>query len=110
MQLLDDLWNNKNFKIVDDCFSDDSVSKGTLGESAGKKEFKTQIVLPLFNAFPDLKYQQRLFCSIVLDMYLTKFFKRVVGWLTDGHFLQRTLVQTIWESKIPERRLQIFLI
>jgi len=56
VQLLDDLWNNKNFKVVDDTFSDDCVSRGPFGETVGRNEFKNKVALPLFNAFPDLKY------------------------------------------------------
>jgi hypothetical protein len=55
VQQLDDLWNNKNFKVIDDTFSEDCVCNGSFGQSVGKKEFKNKIVLPLFNAFPDIK-------------------------------------------------------
>lgn len=56
LRALDDLWNNRNFKVVDDSFSEDCVTKGTFGESAGKNEFKNLVLLPLFNAIPDLAY------------------------------------------------------
>jgi len=56
VKFLDDLWNNKNFKVVDDSFAEDCVSKGPWGNTVGRNEFKTKVILPLFNAFPDLKY------------------------------------------------------
>jgi len=56
VKFLDDLWNNRNFKIIDDVFDDQCISRGPFGETIGKKEFKNNAVLPLFNAFPDLRY------------------------------------------------------
>jgi len=56
VQFLDDLWNNRNYKVVDDLFSDDCVSKGGWGETVGKAAFKSSVLAPLFAAFPDLKY------------------------------------------------------
>eukprot|EP01105_Mastigella_eilhardi_P024499 TRINITY_DN639_c0_g1_i9.p1 TRINITY_DN639_c0_g1~~TRINITY_DN639_c0_g1_i9.p1 ORF type:complete len:153 (-),score=56.78 TRINITY_DN639_c0_g1_i9:472-930(-) len=54
--MLNDLWNNRNFKVVDDCLSEDCVNRGPLGTTQGIKEFKSMFVLPLLDAFPDLKY------------------------------------------------------
>ncbi|KAH3758697.1 SnoaL-like polyketide cyclase [Pelomyxa schiedti] len=56
INMLNDLWNNKNFKVVDDVLSLDCVNRGPLVNTQGIKEFKNLFVLPLFNAFPDLKY------------------------------------------------------
>merc|ERR1711990_1254833 len=49
-----DLWNHKNFKIVDDVFSDDCVSKNPVVDTQGIEEYKHKVVLPLLDAFPDL--------------------------------------------------------
>lgn len=69
-----DLWNNKHFKVIDDHFADDITSKSDYfiflvnffhsycldhwpGQiTSGKDEIKTKFLLPLFNAFPDLKW------------------------------------------------------
>jgi len=56
IQLLDDLWNNRNFKVIDDSFAFDCISLSPFGQFVGKNEFKNRVVLPMFNAFPDLKY------------------------------------------------------
>eukprot|EP01114_Cavostelium_apophysatum_P009451 TRINITY_DN2259_c0_g1_i1.p1 TRINITY_DN2259_c0_g1~~TRINITY_DN2259_c0_g1_i1.p1 ORF type:complete len:177 (-),score=29.52 TRINITY_DN2259_c0_g1_i1:23-553(-) len=56
VQLLDDLWNNRNFKIIDDSFSDDCVSRSPWGNTVGRNEFKSKFVMPMIDSFPDLKY------------------------------------------------------
>jgi len=53
---MNDLFNNKNFKIIDEVLSDDCVNKGPLGQTYGVIEFKHLFCLPLFNAFPDLTF------------------------------------------------------
>lgn len=53
---LNDLFNNKNFKVVDEVISEDCVNKGPLGQTYGIAEYKNLFCLPLFNAFPDLKF------------------------------------------------------
>eukprot|EP01106_Pelomyxa_sp_JSP_P003653 TRINITY_DN1551_c0_g1_i1.p1 TRINITY_DN1551_c0_g1~~TRINITY_DN1551_c0_g1_i1.p1 ORF type:complete len:207 (-),score=70.06 TRINITY_DN1551_c0_g1_i1:57-632(-) len=65
--LLDDLWNNRNFKVIDDVLSIDCVNRGPLVNTTGVKEFKTLFVLPLLNAFPDLKY----ICHEVIQQHST---------------------------------------
>lgn len=56
IQKLDDLWNNKNFKVTDDVFTKDILSRNPLGDTVGVLDFKNRMVLPLFNGFPDLKF------------------------------------------------------
>jgi len=55
VQLLDDFWNNKNFKVIDDTFSFDCVNRNPIEETQGVNGFK-KFALSLFNSFPDLKY------------------------------------------------------
>jgi predicted ester cyclase len=53
---LNDLFNNKNFKVVDDVLSEDAINRGPLGQTYGIPEFKNMFCLPLFNGFPDLVF------------------------------------------------------
>jgi hypothetical protein len=56
VKALIEVWNNRQFEIIDQIFAEDCVSKGSFGDTVGKKEFKDKVLVPLFNSFPDLKY------------------------------------------------------
>jgi len=56
VQLLDDLLNNRNFKVVDDTFSNECINRTPIVETVGKEAFKNKFLLPLFTAFPDLNW------------------------------------------------------
>jgi len=51
-----DLWNIRKFKVVDDFFSDDIATIYPDIQTSGKEDFKKLFLIPLFNAFPDLKF------------------------------------------------------
>jgi len=46
---LNDLFNNHNFKVVDEVISQDCINRGPLGQTYGITEFKNLFCLPLFN-------------------------------------------------------------
>lgn len=77
VRFLDDLWNNRNFKLVDDLFSEDCVSHGSFGYSVGKNQFKTSVLLPLFNAFPDLEFENNFYFYILLTSNSFTFFSKL---------------------------------
>eukprot|EP01126_Amoeba_proteus_P010792 TRINITY_DN14262_c0_g1_i4.p1 TRINITY_DN14262_c0_g1~~TRINITY_DN14262_c0_g1_i4.p1 ORF type:complete len:149 (-),score=38.95 TRINITY_DN14262_c0_g1_i4:118-564(-) len=54
--LQNDLWNNKKYKVIDDNFSPDvtNIYPGII--TTGRDDLKTKFLLPLFTAFPDLKW------------------------------------------------------
>eukprot|EP01124_Arcella_intermedia_P019592 TRINITY_DN26917_c0_g1_i1.p1 TRINITY_DN26917_c0_g1~~TRINITY_DN26917_c0_g1_i1.p1 ORF type:complete len:166 (-),score=40.89 TRINITY_DN26917_c0_g1_i1:33-482(-) len=57
-----DLWNSRKFKVIDDFFSEDvaaiypDLNHQNGVQTSGKEDFKKNFVLPLFSAFPDLKF------------------------------------------------------
>eukprot|EP00727_Mastigamoeba_balamuthi_P004516 m51a1_g14062 hypothetical protein (149) ;mRNA; r:1223873-1224644 len=56
IQKLNELFNNKNFAVLDDVLSADSVNRGPLGQTCGVMEFKSLFCQPLFSGFPDLQF------------------------------------------------------
>jgi len=51
-----DLWNNKNFKVVDDFFDQNIICFNPHINTIGIPEIKTKFLLPIFNSFPDLQW------------------------------------------------------